>query len=303
MSIMQKILKVWRVILLLYLYSDVIFALIKKLRLVLVHLINTKLKHENFLMNHVVILYILRRAIVMAMAGREPSWNPGPSLSRSQSLLNMLSGCGTASVGNQDGTLCRSHAAIPTSSEEEGLELLGTAITSEDPDPIAAHGEIDTRLLDYDSDTSKDDEAVSTLDSTAATAMDMDQTAHPVTPPEMDTTYVQCHAARISSHKDLLISVSQDETFGKTVSVQSASIGSLEDNGNLSGTFLGSRMMRGNETVNQSISASIDPAKLICISCETEHNIVGKDPIVVMLSDQNFVPCLNNASRGCISVV
>jgi hypothetical protein len=215
----------------------------------------------------------------------------------------MQSGRGTAQIGNQDGLLSRSHASIPTSSEEEGLELLGTASTTDDPDPISAHGEIDTRLLDYDSDTQQEDDAVSALDNTSATAMDTDQASLPATSPEMDATYVQCHAARTSSHKDLLISVSQDETFGKTVSVQSVCIGSLEDHGNLSCTFLGSRMMRGNETVNQSISSSIDPAKLICISCDTEHNIVGKDPIVVMLSDQNFVPFLNNTSRGCISVV
>ncbi len=176
-----------------------IFVIIKKLRLGLVHMLITQFKHENFLVNHVVIPYTFRRIIVTAMAGREPCWNPGPSLSRSQSLLNMQSGRGTASVGNQDGTLSRSHTAIPTSSEEEGLELLGTAITSEDPDPTSAHGEIDTRLLDYDSDISKDDDAVSALDNTAATAMDTDQTAHPATPPEMDATYVQCHAAYLKS--------------------------------------------------------------------------------------------------------
>jgi hypothetical protein len=130
---------------------------------------------------------------------------------------------------------------------------------------MSAHGEIDIRLLDYDSDISRDaDEVSSALNTAAATAMDTDQAAHSAPPSEMDATYVQCHAARTSSHKDLLISVSQDETFGKTVSVQSASIGPLEDHGNLASTFLGSRMMRGNETVNQSISASIDPAKLVC---------------------------------------
>jgi hypothetical protein len=133
--------------------------------------------------------------------------------------------------------------------------------------------------------------------------MDTDQAAHPAPSSEMDATYFQCRAARMSSHKDLLISVSQDESFGKTVTVQSASIGSFEDHGNLTNTFLGSRMMRGNETVNQLISASVDPAKLICISCETEHSIIGKDPLVVMFSDQNFVPSLNCTSRECISVV
>ncbi len=49
--------------------------------------------------------------------------------------------------------------------------------------------------------------------------------------------------------------------------------------------------------------ASIDPAKLCCVSCDTEHSIIGKEPFVVMFSDQNFVPTLNCAVKECISVV
>jgi hypothetical protein len=217
-----------------------------KLGLALVQLLISRSKHVSRFSNHILNLNILCRLTVTAMAGRELSWNSGSSLSRSQSLLNMRTGQGTTPVGHQEETLSRSHTTIPTSSEAEGLELLGAFATTEEPDATSAHGDFDMRLLDYDSDTSKDDDAVSALDNTAATAMDTEQTALPATPPEMDATYVQCHAARISSHKDLLISVSQDETFGKTVSVQSACIGSLEDHGNLSCTFLGSRMMRGN---------------------------------------------------------
>ncbi len=158
--------------------------------------------------------------------------------------------------------------------------------------------------MDYDSDTSRNaDEISSALNTAAATVTDTDQYAQSSPPSEMDATYFQCRAARMSSHKDLLISVSQDESFGKTVTVQSATIGSFEDHGNLTSTFLGSRMMRGNETVNESLSASFDPAKLICISCENEHSIIGKNPSVVVFSDQNFVPSLSCASRGCISVV
>jgi hypothetical protein len=68
-------------------------------------------------------------------------------------------------------------------------------------------------------------------------------------------------------------------------------------------TFFGSRMMRGNETVNQSISASIDPGKLCCVSCDAEHPIVGKEPIVVLFSDQNFVPIITGVSKECLSVI
>jgi hypothetical protein len=108
---------------------------------------------------------------------------------------------------------------------------------------------------------------------------------------------------RLSSHKDLLISVSQDESFGRNVTVQSAAIGSFEDHGKIGSTFHGSRIMRGNETVNESLSASLDPAKLVCVSCENEHSIISKSPLVVVFSDQNFVPTLSSANQGCISIV
>jgi hypothetical protein len=60
--------------------------------------------------------------------------------------------------------------------------------------------------------------------------------------------------------------------------------------------------MRGNETVNQSISSSFDPAKLMCVSCSNEHPIYDKKPVVIMFSDQNFVPTLNGSCRDCIHI-
>ncbi len=99
----------------------------------------------------------------------------------------------------------------------------------------------------------------------------------------------------MSSHKDLLVSVLQDESFSKTVTVQSAPIGSFEDHSKIGSTFHGSRIMRGNATVNESLSASFDPAKLRCISCQNEHSIIHKSPSVLIFSDQNFVPTLSCA--------
>jgi hypothetical protein len=261
-------------------------------------------KRKSYLILCNIIIAPFHRIAVAKMAGRPPDWSRGRNLNRSQSLLNVQSRREIVPAGEQLGNLSRSHTAVPTSSEEEGLELLGSAATSEECKTASCHGEIDTHLLDYDSDTTRhNDGSSSVLNIAAAAAMDTDQ-AEPSSPPsEMDATYVQCRAARMSSHKDLLISVSQDESFGKTVIVQSASIGSFEDHGNLTTTFLGSRMMRGNVTVNQSISASFDPAKLTCISCENEHCIIGKDPFVVMFSDQNFVPTLSSPGRECIGVV
>jgi hypothetical protein len=40
-----------------------------------------------------------------------------------------------------------------------------------------------------------------------------------------DAVYHQCSSARISSLKDTLVSVSQDETFGKTITIQTPLVG------------------------------------------------------------------------------
>jgi hypothetical protein len=61
--------------------------------------------------------------------------------------------------------------------------------------------------------------------------------------------------------------------------------------------------MRGNETVNQSISSSFDPAKLMCISCSNEHPVFDKKPVVIIFSDQNFVPALCGKCCDCIHIV
>jgi hypothetical protein len=61
--------------------------------------------------------------------------------------------------------------------------------------------------------------------------------------------------------------------------------------------------MRGNSVANESISASFDPAKMICICCIREHPVINSSPIVVMFSDQNFVPTLAGNNETCIHVV
>jgi hypothetical protein len=61
--------------------------------------------------------------------------------------------------------------------------------------------------------------------------------------------------------------------------------------------------MRGNETVNQSISCSFDPATLVCLSCDIEHPAFGDKPTVMIMSDQNFVPSLGTNDGNCIQIV
>jgi hypothetical protein len=61
--------------------------------------------------------------------------------------------------------------------------------------------------------------------------------------------------------------------------------------------------MKGNVVTNESISCSFDPSKLNCLSCEAEHGIVGKDPITVIFSDQNFPSTLGCRNGKCINIV
>ncbi len=80
--------------------------------------------------------------------------------------------------------------AYGTASEEEGLELLSSFAASEDNDIVNCHSEIDTRLLDYDSDASREPDDVSSAVDTAPTAaMDTDQAPHRPPSSEMDASY------------------------------------------------------------------------------------------------------------------
>ncbi len=83
--------------------------------------------------------------------------------------------------------------------------------------------------------------------------------------------YQQCKNARRMSFVDRLISVTNDGTFGTIVTSPAQQIGHLTDHGGLEHTFHGSRIQKGNCTVNQSISLSFDPTNMSCLSCTTEH--------------------------------
>jgi hypothetical protein len=97
--------------------------------------------------------------------------------------------------------------------------------------------------------------------------------------------------------------VSVDGTFGSSVTSMSSPIGSLTDHEGLNKTFHGSRIRKGNETVNQSISLSFDPNNLTCVSCATEHPIGKTKPVTVFFSDQNFVSRLEGVGQSCLTVV
>jgi hypothetical protein len=237
----------------------------------------------------------------------------GGNFGRSRSLVDVRELHG--SDGGASGTGLRSGPSF--FSEEEGLALLSQnspADPAQSQDDLTGNFDQDKGLLDYESD-GQDPAQEQALDVISPepgneggqvhTAMDVENPGSPQlsVPIVMDSVYYQCRSARTMCQKDTLVSVSVDESFGKRVIVQSPNIGSFEDHDNLENTFRGSRIMRGNDTVNESISASFDPAKLVCISCSTEHEIVGKKPSCYLFSDQNFVSSISSPSQECINVV
>jgi hypothetical protein len=100
-----------------------------------------------------------------------------------------------------------------------------------------------------------------------------------------------------------LVSISPDSTFGKKIASQSNPVGSFEDHSEIDKTFHGSRILKGNATVNQSLSSSFDPSNLICVSCNQEHDIVSVKPISVCFSDQNFVASVPFKDGACVNIV
>jgi len=111
---------------------------------------------------------------------------------------------------------------------------------------------------------------------------------------DLGINHFQCMAARAASSQVEATSISIDETFGKEMVIEPEPVGSLNPPGDtdVKKTFHGARAKRGNETVNQSVTMSIDPETLICIQCEKEHPFIQQDgkPVVLIVSDQNYVP-------------
>jgi hypothetical protein len=219
----------------------------------------------------------------------------------------------TASTARTPGS-APAHVEVNPAQAEELLES-GSSIGAE------VMG--DASLLDYESDTDQsprepqrgpitDKELKgATPASTDTDVMDMDIQQHLVpnednTPPgskTLDAVYHQCRASRTSGFRETLISVSNDSTFGKKVISQSPPFGSFEDHAGIEKTFHGTRVLKGTVKVNQAVSSSFDPNNLMCISCDNEHEILSSSPMIICLSDQNFVPVLPADKWNCVNIV
>ena len=115
--------------------------------------------------------------------------------------------------------------------------------------------------------------------------------------------YFQCRAAREACFADRAVEISAQISLGCTVGGEPYRIGAFDQQLHGLGTcFVGSRVSKGEGLANQSISASFDPATLICISCETHHPLLGNKPVCICVSDQNFLPNISGG-RNCVGVI
>jgi hypothetical protein len=152
----------------------------------------------------------------------------GGFLVRSQSLPDVMAGDEIRDEGGEGaaGTVrlhnTRSMATVLSYSEEEGLALLGQqSLAYNHPDP-GQFGVEGAQLLDYDSDGSHQGPDSSLQRAATAPAQiaamdtdagDNDNVIADVMP-TMDSVYYQCRSARLATHKDTSISVSNDESYG-----------------------------------------------------------------------------------------
>ena len=128
-----------------------------------------------------------------------------------------------------------------------------------------------------------------------------------VTQCDLGVAHKQCSAARLASLQVEVISLAAD-SLGAFVTAVPLPVGQLNTKGDkdVFKTFRGARTKVGNNTVNQSVTMSIDPRTLMCLSCAAEHPLLqgnGK-PVIILLSDQNFLPVWPGSEPDkCIAII
>jgi hypothetical protein len=136
----------------------------------------------------------------------------------------------TPRVTSQSGNACM----------EEGLALLGDG-SSIVEQPEHEYHSVDNSILDYESDGSYPDTHTShaAYKIPLSTAMETDVERVASVPQDFDAMYHQCKSARLACKTDTFVSLSQDNSFGRVVTVQSPQFGSFEDHCNFAETYHG----------------------------------------------------------------
>ena len=122
----------------------------------------------------------------------------------------------------------------------------------------------------------------------------------------MPQAYAQCRAAREVELKKGVVEISAVSNFGCEAGEYLKTTGSFMDHSeDVGDCFMGARVQRGGRLANQNLCASFDPANLRCVSCKSEHDIIGSDkPVCICLADQSFVSKITGGVEGsCIPVV
>ncbi len=118
-----------------------------------------------------------------------------------------------------------------------------------------------------------------------------------------DTTILQCRTARRVARTSDTVDISPGPDCGLLSSAPLPTVGELTREDDF--CFRGARKTYQGTIVNQNIGCSFDPSNMMCLACRSEHNIVNLDrPVVIALSDQNFVPAITGGDENvCIPVV
>jgi len=114
----------------------------------------------------------------------------------------------------------------------------------------------------------------------------------------MGEAYKQCSAARsavsVRNTVNVNIGFNGESSGMEPVNVKIQYSGSLaceKDKAETMRTFRGSRMCRGDKIVNESVTLTLDPLNLACLTCPEEHLLAEKPgPAIIFLSDQNMDP-------------
>jgi hypothetical protein len=207
----------------------------------------------------------------------------------------------------------------------DGLLLLAAADSPDSPEEDIDNQVMDTGILDTDSDSdSYTQSRYSSAQSVANSGPTLPSISAPTVEvptaevsgveaigvsvvPSLGSLYYQCRSTRSSVKADVLVSLSQDETFGSMCESPTSRIGSFDSvNDGIEKTFHGCRVRKGATEVNQAISMSFDPAGLVCVSCTKQHPVFQRKPVTIFVSDQNFVENLSTkgtVSGDCLNVV
>jgi len=124
---------------------------------------------------------------------------------------------------------------------------------------------------------------------------------------ELGAAQHQSFNARRLARKAAATSLVTDGTFFQSIVAEQERVGSMNPPGDTDvlRTFRGVRQQRAGESVDQYITFSLDPSNLQCLSCAEEHPILqGHKPVVVILSDENFVPLWPNTDKEkCVVII